>query len=199
MNSKVMTIAKTMDFVKESLGKFYDCFVLELVDGQLYPCESNFVESENLDSYYKVVLDAIKNNKESALNTMILMPDNKFCKVSVKLIKENDEIVGAICISLKCSPFFKVENIINEFLNIEFAGEKDGGYPVTLNGIDEYFSNYHFNSAKPSKNEKTEIICDLYDMGMFDIKGAVQRVADKLGMSTKSVYRYITSVKEARE
>lgn len=187
------------DFFKESLGKYYDCFVLEYSDGELKLCESNFVESENLKNYYAVVLDAIRNNKESVINTISTTDNNKFYKISVKLIRENGKTVGAICLVFKCNPFVKMEGIINDFLNFYPIAKNQENYPLCLESINKYIDDFGISSTKLNKNEKTEIICDLFDMGMFDIKGAVQAVADKLGMSTKSVYRYITNVKEARE
>lgn len=187
---------KLADFFKETLGKYYDCFLLEYNNGELKPCESNFI-NDDIEEYYQVVLNAINDDKNE-INKIVTVNDSRLNKLSVKLIKENNKTVGALCVVLKCNALFKIEGIINDFLNIEDYSE-DKKYPLSLEGIDEYISSYGFEDAKPNKNEKTEIICDLYNMGMFDIKGAVQKVADRLGMSSKSVYRYISNVRETRE
>lgn len=186
------------DFIKESLGKYYDCFVFEYSNGRLTPCESNFTESDYLQNYYAIVLDAIRSNQETVVNAVVVTSDNKFFKISVKLIRENRETVGAFCLVFKCNPFVKIEGVISDFLSLNPIMESKSKYPLTIEGINRYIDDFGLGSTRPNKNEKTEIICDLYDMGMFEIKGAVQAVADKLGMSVKSVYRYITNVKEAR-
>nr|WP_301951946.1 helix-turn-helix domain-containing protein [Campylobacter geochelonis] len=47
-------------------------------------------------------------------------------------------------------------------------------------------------NLRPEK--KQEIISALYDKGVFNIKGAVLKVADLLHMSEQSVYRYLKKV-----
>ena len=39
---------------------------------------------------------------------------------------------------------------------------------------------------------------DLYDAGFFELKGAVAKAAEVLGISQKSVYRYLAKIKQAR-
>ncbi len=49
-----------------------------------------------------------------------------------------------------------------------------------------------------SQEERLEAIFDLYDMGVFELKGAVARTADALEISAQSVYRYLAKIKRAR-
>lgn len=46
-----------------------------------------------------------------------------------------------------------------------------------------------------TQEERTDVIAQLNDLGMFRLKGAVQFVADGLGCSQASIYRYLSKVK----
>ncbi|NCB13898.1 MAG: hypothetical protein EOM78_20055, partial [Erysipelotrichia bacterium] len=45
--------------------------------------------------------------------------------------------------------------------------------------------------------EKTDVRAALNDCGIFNIRGSVQEVANKLQMSEPSVYRYIKKTKNS--
>lgn len=46
-----------------------------------------------------------------------------------------------------------------------------------------------------NQEERLQIITQLYDRGMFQLKGAVPFVMEKLGCSQASIYRYLSKVK----
>lgn len=188
------------DFLKTSLGNLYDVFVFEFENDELKLVESDYVDRSNIEIYLPFVQSAIKKKKR-IINKAIEMPHKKLDKLSIQIITDdNHDVIGAFCVSMKCSPFLKLEGLANEFLNIKTSFDEDNEfYPSTLDGIEKFIDDYNIVSSKPTKAEKTDIIFDLYDIGMFNIKGAVAKVADMLNMSTKSVYRYISKIKEARE
>ena len=43
-----------------------------------------------------------------------------------------------------------------------------------------------------------EIILELYEMGVYSLKGSVARTAEVLQISEQSVYRYLSKIKRAR-
>ncbi len=73
----------------------------------------------------------------------------------------------------------------------------DGGTP-TLERIDAIVRE---NSEAPERltpEEKMELFIDLYDEGVFELKGAVAKAAEALHMSEQSVYRYLAQIRRAR-
>lgn len=190
-------------FLRKSLGNLYEVFLLEYAGNTLKPAESDYVDSEDSGSCIHLVLEGIQHQK-MFLNQIIETKSGKINRVSVRMICDgNGDVIGALCILLQCSPFLKLTGLANDFLRCEtWCGEQTEGkgktYPPTLAGIEAYIADYAMQSSKPTRNERTEIICDLYDMGMFQIKGAVAKAAGMLQMSAKSVYRYVKEIRDAR-
>ena len=48
--------------------------------------------------------------------------------------------------------------------------------------------------ANNSKNK--QIVCSLYEKGIFDIKDAIHQVAERLDISRHTVYLYIRQIKQ---
>lgn len=201
MNNDLTEYSRLAKFLKKSLGNLYEVFVLEYTDRELKTVDGNCDGEEGIEKCFPLILDGIESDKHSIVNQAVEIDSGKLSKVSAQMIYDGSgKIIGAICIMLKCSPFLKLSGLANEFLNFESPNEENSqNYPLTVEGIEKYIMDFGFQSSKPTKYEKTEIILDLYDMGMFNIRGAVAKVADMLHISTKSVYRYISKIKEVRE
>ena len=67
---------------------------------------------------------------------------------------------------------------------------------LTINKIDTIINQFDVTPKRMTTEEKTEIIRALNDCGIFNIRGSVQEVADKLNMSEPSIYRYIKKIKK---
>lgn len=199
MNNVLNEYRNIAGFLRNSLGNLYKIFVLEYKDNELQSVESDYVDSEDVKNCL-VLMSECARHKKTYADQMTDTHTGRITKISVQVIYgEEGEIVGALCILLPCGPFLKLMGLANEFLRCETQNEVHNAvYPSTMEGIERYINDFAIQSSKPTRNEKTEIICDLYDMGMFRIKGAVAKVAEMLQMSTKSVYRYIKEIEEAR-
>lgn len=201
MNPILNEYKNLAEFLKKSLGNLYDVFVFEFDGNELKLIENEYMNNENIEIIIPFVLKAINDNNRVIINYALEASNGKLIKISIQIITDaEDNIIGAVCVSLQCSPFLKLERLANEFLNFKETNEESNEiYPSTIVGIEKYIDNFSMESSKPTKAEKTDIIIDLYDMGMFNIKGSVAKVAERLSMSTKSVYRYISKIKENRE
>ena len=181
-------------FIGKSLGRIYDVFFCEHNGSEFLVPKDVF----NPKAYVSLISECIEEEK-TELTKFSEIESDRISRVSVKVFRnEKDEVLGALIISLKCNPLFRITNFADDLLNID-ALDNEPEYPLTFEGIKQYISDFGIRGAKPSAYEKAEIINELYELGMFNIKGAVQKVADELKMSTKSVYRYLSKVKEMRE
>jgi predicted transcriptional regulator YheO len=68
----------------------------------------------------------------------------------------------------------------------------------SLDSIGEIVAEFNVVPENTTPDERLEIMCDLYDAGVFRLKGAVAKTAEVLHMSEQSVYRYLTRIKKAR-
>ena len=195
MNQQLSDYKDFIEFLGKTLGNMYSLVLFEVANENL-----NILTSYNLEeSYIEKIETFIHDNPIVMIkNKAIELEPNKIDKISLFPIKdENECVLGIFCITMKCNPFFKLSVLANQYLNFDDEEKKE--YPLTLEGIDEYLEDFGIEPGKIKIYVKKEIICDLYDLGMFTIKGAVAHVAERLHTSSKSIYRYITEIKEMRE
>lgn len=200
MKKDLMYFNELVQFFGKSLGNYYSTILFEYSNNQLSLFSYYNLEKKHIEIIADFVRDNFKEN--GFINQSIVLEMNKLDKISMYPIKdENECVIGVFCLTMKCNPFIKIDALVHEFLNFDFNQEKnlEKEYPLTLEGITEYIKDFGITNEKITKDEKLEVICDLYDMGMFNIKGAVVHVAELLNTSSKSVYRHISKIKEMRD
>ena len=70
---------------------------------------------------------------------------------------------------------------------------------VSLNTVTEVIRQFSDMPTRMTLEERQEVICDLYDMGVYNLRGAVAKTAEIMQISEQSVYRYIAKIKKARD
>lgn len=200
MENDLIYYKRLTEFLGKSLGSMYSTALFEYNGGEFISAAAYNIDAEAIARTADFLSEEL-NEEDEVLNKAIEAELGQISKISAYVMRDGSgNAVGVLCILMKCTQFFKINNWINEFLKFHGNGNEDDikNYPLTLEGISEYIKDYNIQKSKPSKGEREEIICDLYDMGMFNIKGAVMHTADELKMSAKSVYRYISEIKNAR-
>jgi len=135
--------------------------------------------------------------------------DGRLLRSSTFFIKENDQLLGMICINYDTSCFSQLSHAL-----LELGGLKYSGNPVLINSsggetapketffddldfsinstIAELFGDHipeHFN-----QEDRITIIRKLSEKGVFLVKGCVGRVSHLLCCSDASVYRYLSII-----
>ena len=130
----------------------------------------------------------------------------KLYKTSFYMIKDaEDRIVGVMTISLMLNDVFPMFNFFDSMLQcapedieeIHLTPEAVDEKP-TLDMIDAFVAANADAPERLTPEEKTTLIIELYDMGVFELKGAVAKAAEALHMSEPSVYRYLAQIRRAR-
>jgi len=107
---------------------------------------------------------------------------------------------------IELTPFVALSSHIDNLLHFDVTNI-DEIQPVqppapteepTLELIDKMVSEFSDAPDRLTPDEKTELIIDLYDSGVLDLKGAVAKTAQALRMSEQSIYRYVAKVKRGR-
>ena len=116
-------------------------------------------------------------------------------------------MVGALCLNSDYSEVEKSFSLISSFLpnftNHRVSSKKaivkenlnSDSQQMTLNKIDAVVAELGITPDRMTIDEKTKIISELHDYGVFMLRGSVQEAANKLSMSEPSVYRYIKKIK----
>lgn len=128
-------------------------------------------------------------------------------KSSTAIIRDAEgQAVGALCLNIDVSKYALAAEAFQQFLRVEDPETPDDQevevpdnnvWDVVDRIISQVISNYGSNAALLDKNQKVEIVRFLYEKGVFLIKGAIEHVARKLGVSRFTIYNYVDEVRGA--
>lgn len=116
--------------------------------------------------------------------------------ITIAIRNGEDRIIGLLCININLDAPFS--QILQSFMptdeakqaasSVNFASDVDELVDQTVERTIEEI-NADKNVSNNAKNR--QIVMELYDKGIFDIKDAINRVADRLNISKHTVYLYI--------
>ena len=212
MNAELKKYSELVPFFAEALGNLFEINLFDMTDPD-YPivasANGNGDVQERIREFLSEIADSkIVRNRKYIENRPLEINFERLLKISVYFIKdEQEKLLGALCISVQCNFFMKMSQFAMNMLqfNMEdldddsFDGEDLSAFAKepSLDSITEFIKEYGVEPERITQNERLEIICDLYDMGVYNLKGAVAKTAEALQVSEQSVYRYITKIKKA--
>jgi predicted transcriptional regulator YheO len=119
--------------------------------------------------------------------------------VTIAIRNRKQRVIGLLCINMNLDVPFS--EIIKSFVpeekqevtsDVNFASSVDDLVAQTLEYTIEEVSNDR-NVSNNAKNK--QVVLNLYEKGIFDIKDAINQVADRLNISKHTVYLYIRQFK----
>ena len=119
--------------------------------------------------------------------------------VTIAIRNREQRVIGLLCINMNLDVPFS--QIMSTFMppelhqvdsSVNFASSVDDLVAQTLEFTIEEVTNDR-NVANNAKNR--QIVLNLYEKGIFDIKDAINQVADRLDISKHTVYLYIRQFK----
>lgn len=215
MDKNIKKYISIADFLGEVFGENTEIIIHDLTnyDNSIVHIVNGHISNRKIgDPITDLVLEFIatesKGNKQFICNYNSKTIEGKLLYSSTYFIRnEKNEIVGALCLNsdyyeLKKSLSFITSLLPNyvddKILSLNNIKENLNSNPqeLTLNKIDDILAKFNVEPSRMTTEEKTEVIAALNDCGIFNIRGSVQEVANKLMMSEPSIYRYIKKIKD---
>lgn len=116
---------------------------------------------------------------------------------SITMRNEKGEPIGLICINIDVSFFRDGAQVLEAFLKTK----REASNPVeifsagceehVLKVIQQYIEEKNLSLNHLSRDQKKELVWQLYKKGVFNFKNAIPLVAKKLKTSRASIYNYI--------
>ena len=202
------------DFLGTVLGPDYEIIVYDLKQ-ILYIINGNISGRKSgdlLSPTMKSILQREESAKETWLsNYRALSSNGKILRASSFFIKdESRKVVGGLNINFDDNRYKELSNLIfslchpDNYVSKNISIEIKGNDEQTIfsenisNTIDEILN--RINKSLPfsdlSHSEKLDIIRQLYQKGIFSMKGSVKTVGNRLSCSPASMYRYLELVKK---
>jgi len=123
--------------------------------------------------------------------------------VTIAIRNSSQRIIGLLCININLevpvSQFiqaFMPPNETNETSAVNFASSVEDLVAQTVEQtIEEITADRHV----ANNNKNRQIVMSLFEKGIFDIKDAINLVADRLNISRHTVYLYIRQIKQEQD
>lgn len=214
MNQYIKKFTSIADFLGEVLGSNTEIILHDLTNYEhsIVHIINGHISGRKIgDSITDLVLDFMinesKGNKQFICNYNSKTVGDRLLYSSTYFIRdEKNSIVGALCLN---SDYYEVKKSLSfltsllpnyvddKILTLNNIKENLNSNPqeLTLNKIDAIINQFDVVPSRMTTEEKTEVITALNDCGIFNIRGSVQEVANKLQMSEPSIYRYIKKIK----
>ena len=216
MNKDIKKFISIADFLGEVLGENTEIILHDLTNYEhsvVYIINGHISNRKIGDPITDFVLDFIstesKGNKQFICKYSSQTTEGKLLYSSTYFIRDkHDTIVGALGLNSDYSEVKKSLSFLSSLfpnhiddktisLNSIKENLSSDAQELTLNKIDAIINQFDVTPQRMNKNEKTEIISALNECGIFNLRGSVQEVANKLYMSEPSVYRYIKKIKKS--
>ena len=223
MKNEILNQYKLLvNFLGKSLGPSYE-IVLHEIKGE----EVKMIAIANGEISDRVLEDTISsetlnilknkssNNEENMVNNTVLLKNGKKIRSSSMLIKENQKVVGMLCVNFDDSKFHElncqllriihpdmfVKNYLSDVsYNVLYDDfKKEADEDNEDEDIDAYMKKVYyevntklnFPIGRPTRQEREKTIYALYERGFFNLKDSIDFVSKKLFCATSTVYRYI--------
>lgn len=155
------------------------------------------------DHLIKQVLLSRRFDREYAANYPTTDKEGRPVKSSTVLLRGSDgSVIGALCINIAIAPIQQVTEILKDFLYVEEnnVSESKGEYiidehiqDVVVQLIDRIVGDN--DVASMDRKTRLSIISFMESKGVFLVKGAVDQVAERLGISRVTVYSYLDELR----
>ncbi|KPN13172.1 DNA-binding protein [Bacillus australimaris] len=164
---------------------------------------------QSFDHLVKQVLLSDEFDEDYLAGYEIKTEDGRTIKASTTLLRdEKDQVIGALCINYDMSAVSHVKKLIGELipgLSNEMPAKQRNEDKDSMQSVDEIADRLidqiisHQKGSLKKRQEKIELIRFMDEKGIFLMKGSVDKVAERLGISKVTVYSYLDELKKMKE
>ncbi|WP_300671577.1 PAS domain-containing protein [Desulfoluna sp.] len=158
---------------------------------------------QSFDHLIKQVLLSKTFTGDMTANYRTTTDDGREVKSSTALIRDaSGEVIGAFCVNYDLSALGPMQAFMESFLSLNTAPPEPETAPVenVVEIVDDLIEKIiaQTDTASMKKKEKIRLIEFMENKGVFLIKGAIDKVADRLSISKVTVYSYLDEIKKRK-
>ena len=215
MNPYLNRYVSRVDFLADAFGKNTEVILHDVAD-----CSISVVAIRNghisgrkkgaplTDLGLKILKEASETNTDYMAGYTGYARDGGMTKSSTWIIRDDSgKIVGLLCVNTDYSELKTMKEALKVFadkMELPIMPQADSKVEYfnmydrerVDNNLKKVWSGYGTEHPKLSQKEKVEIVSRLNEMGTFYMKGSVACVAERIGSSIPTVYRYLNTMKK---
>ncbi|MET3212001.1 UNVERIFIED_CONTAM: putative transcriptional regulator YheO [Paenibacillus sp. PvR008] len=162
---------------------------------------------QSFDHLVKQVLLSDKFKEDHLAGYEIETEDHRLVKSSTTLIRDfQGQVIGALCINYDMDLMLQMKKMLDNLMPVDHTEQQPSDelkeQEESIQNIeditDQLIQQIIANIPHPfmKRREKIELIRFMDEKGIFLLKGAVDKVADQLGISRVTVYSYLDEVRK---
>lgn len=208
MNKELSRYIPIADMIAKTFGSHCEVVIhdLSVPQASVVYAVNNHVTGRQVGQSFDHLIKQVLLSKSFAddykANYLTFTQDHREVKSSTAFIRDTaDKIIGALCINYDLKPARQLEEFLAAFTNVEAENiEKDlepfdHVVEIVDDLVDKIIANHDVDHLK--RKEKIELIAFMDKKGIFLMKGAIEKVAEKLNISKVTVYSYLDEIKKS--
>lgn len=207
MNNELVKYISIANVIAQTFGKHCEVVIHDLSIPQnsvVYTVNNHVTGRKVGQSFEHLIKDVLLSKKfehDCTANYVTITEDGRKIKSSTALIRNSEnKVIGALCINYDLEHLYNMKSFLDEFMAAEQEETKTIVEPfenimeIVDDLIDKIIGNTQIETLK--RKDKIELISFMDKKGLFLIKGAVEKTAEKLQISKVTVYSYLDEIRK---
>jgi len=217
MSDKLKSYKSLVDFLADYLGDNTEVVLHDMRDwhNSVIAIRNGYISGRKVgapitDLGLAMVRDGSWREAPYRVNYKGLSPTGGVIRSATYFIKDDDgDLIGMLCINMDCSKLMDARDILDTLIAIAPSCARTGGEPeetfnmdvrdLVANNIHRVIPGHVSDLTKMGRQEKIDLVEKLQNMGTFMVKGTIWEVAEVLGVSVPTIYRYLSTIKKENE
>ncbi len=205
-------VRRLMPGLAQMLGPSCEIVLHDLtrMDASIVAMEGNVTGrrlGDGATNYLVSMVQKYGDDAPNCINYKNILPDNRVLRSTTLYIHDDsDKVVGALCINQDVTDALAARRLLEQatrFADEEESPAGEAPAEVFSSNVTEMMETIvntevalsQHAVAYMQKDEKLRLVRSLDARGVFDVRGAVEYVAKRLGVTNYTVYNYLKEVK----
>ena len=202
-----------ISFLGNALPDEFDAVLFDLTEKGYPMVEKSDWGASGEDEIRRIISEAIKDGRAEengfVLNAVTATKDKRLLKVCIYFLKEEGKLTGALAVNMEMDFYLRMSTFLRNHLIVEgnkgrtdLSASEIQPQDDRIDDVDEItgiIEKFGIPADKMTPSERKEAFMDLYDTGVFRLKGAIPKAAEALKISEKTIYRYLSEIKKMRK
>lgn len=210
MNSELKKYIPIANMIAKTFGRQCEVVIHDLSIPQnsvVYTLNNHVTGRQIGQSFEHLVKEVLLSKNfdgDCTANYMTVIKDGREIKSSTTLLRDSGgKPIGALCINVDVKPLKDAMSFLGDLLNVEQAKPEADVEPfsnvmeIVDDLIDKIIDQDNVDNLK--RKDKLDLIQFMDDKGVFLIKGAIDKVAERLNISKVTVYSYLDKIKKTAD
>ena len=204
-------VLQMMHALAEMLGCRYELILHDLsqLECSVVAVHGNITNRKPGAPATNFLIQMLKKYGDEAPNSVSyrnVLPDGRILRSTTTFIRDGEgHIVGSLCINQDLTDFMVASKLMKEFTAFNEPEPEDHAahqevFAYDISEVMEAMVQSEMDTVRVpaaymQKEDKRAIVERLKSKGVFDIKGSVEYVAERLGVTNFTIYNYLKEVR----